>query len=658
MTVSPDIALENGPVNDVAEDILSPPEGWESSLWRALISVGLLLASWLIGRLGMTSWLGEVVTGGEVVSGVVALTAALVAGVPLFRAGLLGLFSDKPSATLDQLAGLAVLAAVVRGDFTTAVIVALALDLGHLAEERGVRRAGAAIDSLVRLTTRTAHRIVDSAESDVRSDQLVKGDHIVVYPGEVIPADGKVESGHTAIDPAHLTGESTPIDVGPGDDVFHGTVNLTGRIQLCVERVSSETSLGRVIESLSAAEKSRPPVVRLLEKYAGLLLPIVILIAAATFVISRDATRAIAILIVACPCALVLSSPAAMIPALNVAVRKGILIKSGAFLERAANVATLIVDKTGTITLGELAVQKYVPVVGVGREKLEEAARIAASGSRHPISRAIAKGGPAVNNGEAIETPGQGISVRLENVTYQLGRLEWVTMNMGDAGGLRETAMEHPGPSTWVGRDGCLLGLVLLFDEPRPGVKEALEKMKDLGVRRRVLLTGDRKDVAAALADQIGFDRIEAEVLPEAKNVVVDEEMENLRGGEFWSPGAEGVMFVGDGVNDALALNRADVGVALGAMGSEVALQSADIALMTNDLNLIPFLVHLSRRVHSIIRTNVLVGVGFSVFMLLLAMLGIITPIWGAILHHGGTLFVIGNSLRLLNEGRGSPAVE
>jgi len=649
MNKTAEICCDVDPVGDVAEDVLAPPPGWESSLWRALVAVGLLLASWLIGRLGTAAWSGNVIAGGDVVSGVVALAAALVAGIPLLRSGFIGLFSDRPSATLDQLAGLAVLAAIVRGDFATAVIVALALDLGHLAEERGIRRAGAAIESLVRLSARMSHRITDSGEEDIQSDQLASGDKVAIYPGEVVPADCTVTTGHSAINPAHLTGESTPVDVGPGDEIYHGTINLSGRIEANVQRVRSETSLGRVIEALGRAEASRPPVVRMLERYAGMLLPIVILIAAATFVVSRDAGRAIAILIVACPCALVLSSPAAMIPALAVAVQKGILIKSGAFLERAANVVTLILDKTGTITLGELAVQTYISAVGVDPVNLEKAAQIAASGSRHPVSRAIAVDGEPARNGEAKEMPGRGVEVELDGSIYRLGRREWVAGGV-EAVELESRAAAHAGPSTWVSRDGKLLGLVLLSDQPRPGVKDALDRMKALGVRRRVLLTGDRADVANALAEQIGFDRVDAGVLPEAKNDVVNEEISLLHEDRDDGEG-KAVMFVGDGVNDALALSRADVGIALGAMGSEVALQSADIALMTNDLELIPFLVKLSRRVHGVIRTNVYVGVSFSAFMLLLAMLGIITPIWGAILHHGGTLFVIGNSMRLLDSG-------
>jgi Cd2+/Zn2+-exporting ATPase len=639
-----DAALDN-----TAGDALAPPTGWETTLWRALFAVGLLVASRLVGRFSAV--------GGDVVSAMLALAAALVAAVPLFRSGLIGLFSDEPRAMVDQLAGLAVLAAVVQGDFAAAVIVALALDLGHLAEERGIRRAGAAIESLVRLTARTAHKILESGERDLPADELSEGDRVAIYPGEVVPADGTVESGHSAIDPAHLTGESTPVDVGPGSEVFHGTINLTGRIAVKVDRVRSDTSLGRVIQALARAEASRPPIVRLLERYAGFLLPLVILASAATFVFTREATRAIAVLIVACPCALVLSSPAAMIPALAVAVRKGILVKSGAFLERAGQVVTLILDKTGTLTLGELAVKEFVAADGVDGGELESAARIAASGSHHPVARAIVRSGEPAEVGEAQETPGQGVEVALGGASYRLGRAEWAAPG-AQAVDLQERASNHPGPSTWVAKDGRLLGLVLLVDQPRPDVRQALDAMRALGVRRHVLITGDRADVARELAGRFGFDRFEAESLPEEKDAIVEEEMVGTRkesGGR--SKGT--VMFVGDGVNDALALQKADVGVAMGAMGSEVALQSADIALMTNDLMLLPFLVKLSRQVTATIRTNVYVGVSFSALMLLLAVIGVITPIWGAILHHGGTLFVIGNSLRLLQEeeGEASPTL-
>ncbi len=640
------ITHDNSGICEPGDDVLSPPTGWESVLWRALVSVGLLVAGLTLGRYSGDS--------GDIISKLFSLAAALIVSVPLFYSGIRGLFSDNPSAALDQLAGLAVLAAMVQADFTTAVIVGLTLSLGHLAEERGIRRAGAAIESLVKLTSRTAHKITGSGEVDLPSEELATGDNVAVYPGEVIPADGVVEFGYSAIDPAHLTGESTPVDVGPEDKVFHGTINLTGRINVEVEKSGSDTSLGHVIEALGQAEASRPPIIRTLERYAGLLLPIVILIAAATFVITREADRAIAILIVACPCALVLSSPAAMVPALAVAVRKGILIKGCAFLERAANIGTLILDKTGTITLGELSVRNYVPAESVDIRELVKAAELAASGSHHPVSKAIARGSDHTIDAITEEIPGKGVLAKTNGSKIRLGRLEWVSTESTIDIKLKETAGRHSGPAAWVSRDGVLLGLVLLADQPRPDVKTALDRMKSLGINRRVLLTGDRVDVANALADQIEFDRIEAELLPEAKNDIVEEEMEALKVSTAAGNRGKGIMFVGDGVNDALALSRADVGVALGAMGSEVALQSADVALMTNDMMLLPFLVSLSRRVHSTIRTNVYVGVSFSVLMLLLAILGVISPIWGAILHHGGTLFVIGNSMRLLNEERES----
>jgi len=632
------------PAQNTVEDVTAPPPGWEATLWRALVAIGLLVAGWLIGKFGLSGGADS-----QVISGLFALAAALIAGIPLFKNGWIGLWSDKPAAMVDQLAGLAVLAAIMTTDFAAAVIVALALDLGHLAEKRGIQRAGAAIESLVKLSARTAHQLEKSGERDIPADELQPDDRVAVYPGEVVPADGKVVNGHSAINPAHLTGESTPVDICGGDEVFHGTINLTGRVEVKVERVRSETSLGRVIEALDRAERSRLPMVRLLERYAGILLPVVLLTACATFVFTRDASRAIAVLIVACPCALVLSSPAAMIPALGVAVRKGILVKGSAFLERAGQICTLIVDKTGTITLGKPTVQEFVPVDGISADELQNAARIAASGSRHPLARAISETGESINCTEVIETPGKGVEVLHDKKAHRLGRLEFISGNEPSAG-LKKRIEAHPGPSTWVGVDGRLMGVVLLADQPRPDVQMALDSMRNLGVGRTVLLTGDREDVARVLANQFDFDRFEAGCLPEQKAEVVDEEMEKVRLTRELEGVEGGVMFVGDGVNDALALSRSDVGVAMGAMGSEVALQSADIALMTNDLTLIPFLVRLSRLVRSTIRTNVLVGVGFSALMLLLAVIGVITPIWGAVLHHGGTLFVIGNSLRLLRE--------
>jgi heavy metal translocating P-type ATPase len=633
------------------DDSKAHSHGWESTLWRAIVAIGLLVASYLIGRPSQLSLELDYVSGGEVVSAMLAFVAALVAGIPLFRHGLKGLFFKYGGGATDQLASLAVLAAMVQGEFTVAVIVALALDLGHLAEERGIHHAGAAIENLIKLSARTAHKLVDGVKTDLPSDELQPKDRVVIFPGEVVPADGVVVSGHSAIDPAHMTGEIIPIDAGPGEKIYHGMINLTGRIEMDVEAVRSDTSLGQVIKALREAEAARPPIVRLLEQYTSVLLPIAILVAAATFVLTRETSRAIAVLVIACPCALILSSPAVMIPALAVAVKKGILVKSGAFLERASQIRTLILDKTGTITLGEPEVRKFVPVEGTSVDDLKKAAVIAASGSNHPIARAIAKAGGKSEQVESTELTGRGIKVELNGREYRLGRLDWVVDSDVSHDAIKEKAESHPGPSSFVSIDGRLTGVVLLSDQLRPEVKETLTMMRKLGAERLVLLTGDRAEVANEIATGFDFDRIEAGSLPEGKAEIVDEEMRMVERDYGKSEDGLGVIYVGDGVNDALALSKSDVGVAMGAMGSEVALKSADIALMTNDLMLLPFLIRLSREVRRIIRMNVYMSVGFAGVLLVLAITGYISPILAAILHPGAALLVIGNSLRVLGIG-------
>ena len=624
---------------------LSPPTGWEINLWRALAAVGLLLSSWILLRYQQPATNLNFISGGDVVPGILALIAALVAAYPIFRNTLVSLFSQKSGGATDMLISIAVLAAMVQGEFTTAVVVALALDLGHIAEERGIRRAGAVIDSLVKLTSRTAHKLIDSTEIELPSDELVPGDTVVVYPGEVIPTDGKIKSGTTSIDPAHLTGESTPIDVGPDDDVFHGMINLTGRMEIKVTAIKSDTSLGRVIDALKQAELSRPPITRVLENYTSVLLPIAILVAASTFVITREASRAIAVLVVACPCALVLSSPAAMIPALAVAVKKGILVKGAAFLEQAAKLKTFILDKTGTITLGKLEIREFVPVEGVTEAEIKKAAEIAATGSIHPVAKAISKNSESRLIDSTNEVPGKGVEVSAGGKKYRLGRIEWVSDEKPLDSGLPERVKSHTGPSTWVSIDAKLVGAILLSDILRPDVEKMISEMRKIGIERLVLVTGDKKEVAEELASDFDFDRIEAEILPEGKADIVDEEILKLR--EKYGRDA-GVMFVGDGVNDALAISKSDVGVAMGAMGSEVALKSANIALMTNDLLLLPYLVRLAKKVNSVIVMNVFISIIFAIVLLILAITGILPPMPAAIIHQSASAIIIANGLRLL----------
>jgi len=634
-------------MNKAESEILnvSHQPGWQLTLWRVLIAAAFLVTGVIIEKLSLTSSAGPDYGQYGVIPGLCLLIAVVIACYRIVINGTREFFSDKPGAKLDQLVAIAVIAAIIAGEYTTAALVALIMEIGHLAEERGIRTAGAVMENLVKLTARTAHKIINGTETDIQSDQLAAGDKIAVYPGEVIPADGIITSGFTSVDLSHLTGESNHVEADKGTEVFHGTVNITGRIEVDVTRVSNETSLGQVIESLREAEKTRLPIARIIEQAARLFLPLILLIAAVTFIITRDPMRAITILVVACPFALVLSSIAVIIPALALAVRKGILVKGGVFLERAGRASTVIFDKTGTVTFGKPSVDRYIPLPPYTESDITRAAQIAASGSSHPVSKAVSSHVPEPEGLNLTEYPGMGVEVSCNGSTYRLGKREWVGEANGIPMEIESVLGGYQGTTSWIGIDGDLAGVVLLHDAMRPDAPEAIDALHALGVGRTVLLTGDRQGPADVLADQIHFDRVESNCLPDSKNTIVEEERKLARGS---SSSRNMILFIGDGVNDALALNNADIGIAMGAMGNEVALESADAALMRNELMLLPFLVHLSDNVRKIININLTVSIVVALVLIVFAILGFISPVTGAILHFSSELFVIFNGLRIL----------
>ncbi len=610
-------------------------------LSSVLLGGGLLAVGWAWGFLQPDQ---------ASVAGIVQLLAVAIVSWPVFRQAAEGFVAKDPGSYTEQLVALAILAAVVIGDFTTAGMVPLLMEVGHLLEERSVMGARAAIEGIQKLHARSATLLEAGQERTVSSQDLRVGDLVVVRPGETIPADAVVQKGRSSVDQATVTGESMHEDVGPGSPVFAGTINLDGLIHAEVRGVGNDTALGRVIELLREAEESKAPITRLLERYATAYLPVVLAVAAVVLFATGEVERAIAVLVVACPCALVLSGPVAMVAALAVASRWSILIKGSSFLERVSEVDTVVLDKTGTVTLGSLSVLSVHPAEGVDERALLEVAGSCGHGSLHPVSRAAfqaakARGIEVQAPTELREQAGQGVEAETEQGLLRLGRASWLAEQ-----GLGFDAVTPPrGIAVYVARGEQVLGWLELADTPRPEAAEALAGLRALGAERLVLLTGDREAVAARVAEELGFDAYEAEVLPERKAALVAEEQAAGRR----------VMMVGDGVNDALALHSADVGVAVGAVINEVALGGADIALMGNNLARLPQMVDLANRTRSTINLNVTVGVGFSVLMLTLAAVGLISPLLGALLHNGGAIFVVANSARLLTlvkeEDRGHP---
>ncbi len=608
-------------------------------LGTAMLAAALLAVGWIQLQYGPADL-------ANIAELIIAL-AALIVATPVFVEAARGLITGDKGAMTSQLVALATLAAMMYGDFITATLIPVILHLGHFFEERSVLGAQAAIEGLRHLHARSAALLTPDGEQDVAPEILRPGDRIVVRPGDTIAADGEIVEGISAVDQSSITGESAPEDVGPESQVYAGTVNLSGLLTVRVTKTGSKTALGRVVELLQEAEQSKTPVMKLIEQYAGYYVPVILIVAAVVLFITRDMSRAVAVLIVGCPGAFILAGPTAMVAALAAASKLGILIKNTKFLEALADVDTVVLDKTGTVTLGRLELVGVEAVGDMGEEALLQRALACAAASRHPVSRAVVEATatrgivapPPLPGTNVEELPGKGVRARSNSHTTMLGRREWLVDEGVDA----PENPSHPGPVVWVAeRDpasGAIrpLGCLLLADVARPEARQAVETLRTLGIRRAVLLTGDRREVAEQIGATLMADEVIAEVLPEQKLAVVRHECES----GF-------VMMVGDGVNDALALASGDVGVALGAVASDVALQSADVALMTNDLGRLPLTVELARATRRTINQNILIGAVISIGFVWLASIGQIGPLMGAALHVVGEIGVIGNSARLL----------
>lgn len=499
-----------------------------------------------------------------------------------------------------------------------------------------------AVRALSRLTEVDSRRLLpDGTVESVPSTELRVGDLIELRAGERVPADGIVRRGHSSLDLASLTGESVPVEIAEGDQVLAGGMNIDGLLHVELTRVGEESTVGRIIGLMREAENAKPPVTRLLDRYAGQYMALVLLVAAGTWLITSNVPAMLAVLVASCPCALVLAAPSTAVAAIAVAARHGILIKGSAFLEHLSEVSSVIFDKTGTITTGDLRLADVRPMPGVDPQLLRRLGASLGAASNHPLSRAVAASVPKEEQPEledARELGGFGVTGRYQGKPAALGRAD-LFRRLDIA---VPAAPVHNGPIAGVSLGGEFLGWLLFFDQLRPSAAPAVEDLKSLGIERMVLLTGDRFAVARQVAQEVGIDNVYAEMLPEQK---MDRVMEEIKLGHR-------PMVVGDGINDTLALRAGAVGVAMGAQGSgDVALASADLALMTNDLRRLGTCIRLSRRCRRTIYVNVAIGVGFTFGLIILAgagVLGVEAPIIAALLHNLSTFIGLGNAGRLL----------
>lgn len=607
---------------------------------RLLLGARLTLAMLAAGLLLVALAWEYLVPNGSAVATLVAGAAAALVAVPVLVAAWQSLRAPSLHGVTDRLVALALIAAWASGDLMTAAVLPIVMTVAHVLEERSLLGSREAILALSRLTETQARRLRGGSVELVPSTALRPGDRIELRAGDRVPADGIVRAGTASLDMASLTGEAMPVDVEPGQTTLLGAITTNGRLEVEVIRTGADTTFGRIIDLMQAAEEAKPPVTRLLESYAGRYLSVVLLVAGGTWFASGNLEATLAVLVASCPCALVLAAPGAAIAAIAVAARHGILIKGAAFLESLAEVRAVVFDKTGTLTTGEMSLAGVAPVAdAAGDDVLRVAAGLGAASS-HPVSRAAVRAAPTggcVAVTELREEGGFGLTGRCDGVSVAFGRPA-LFARLGIA---VPAAPAHDGPLGGVSRDGVFLGWLLFSDTPRAEAGAALADLRALGLSRQVLLTGDRAAVAQRIGAELAMSEVCAEMLPDQKMQRVRQETR-----DGFHP-----LVVGDGINDSLALRAGAVGIAMGAQGTDVALASADLVLISSDLRRIGTAIRLSRRCRRTIHTNVGIGLGWTLVLVVLAACGVLGAqgaVIAALLHNLSTFLGLANSGRLL----------
>ena len=553
---------------------------------------------------------------------------------------------------IDTLMIVAAAGAAALGAWEEGALLLFLFSMGHALEHMAMDRARKAIEALAELAPKTAIVQRDGVEIEVRVEELQRGDRVIVKPGQRIPADGQVASGDSAVDQSPVTGESMPVDKQPGDKVFAGTVNGEGALVVEVTKLARESTLARMVQMVAEAQTQKSPTQRFTDRFERIFVPVVLVGSALLIVLpplfgfpfAESFYRAMAVLVAASPCALAIATPSAVLSGIARAARGGVLIKGGVHLENLGVLTAIAFDKTGTLTIGKPKVTDVVAVSG-NEERLLTVAAAVESRSAHPLAQAVvaeAKG-RGLSWGEAGEVEavtGKGVRAEFDGQTVVIGNVK-----LFDGGAIPDAIQQQVERLQTQGKtimliqvDGQFLGVVGLADTPRDGVKQVLERLREIGIHKTIMLTGDNERVGRAIAVAVGLDEVKAGLLPEDK--VKAMEALGQRYGQ--------VAMVGDGVNDAPAMARATVGIAMGGAGTDVALETADVALMADDLSKLPFAVALSRASRRIIRQNLWVSLGVVALLIPATLFGWAGIGLAVLVHEGSTLVVVINALRLL----------
>jgi len=559
---------------------------------------------------------------------------------------------------MNLLMSIAVVGAVLIGEWFEGATVAFLFSFSLLLESWSIGRAQRAIATLMDLSPPTAHLQGATGElKDVPPAEVPVGSTVIVRPGEKIPLDGQVIGGLSGVNQAPITGESVPVEKESGDEVFAGTINGNGLLEIETTRAADDTTLARIIKMVGDAGSKRAPSEKWVEKFAAVYTPAVMIMALLMLMIPPLAFggewsvwlyRALVLLVIACPCALVISTPVSVVAALAAAARNGVLIKGGVFIELPAQLKAIAMDKTGTLTQGAPAVVDVVPMNGHDENELLMRAGALELNSNHPLARAIVEEAKRrsieIVPADDFETiQGKGASGVINGKPFWLGSHRYLEQRDQETPEVHEQleSMQQAGRTVVVvGNDEHVCGFITLADAIREETRDAIRQLHEAGVEQLVMLTGDNEGTARAIAEEAGIDEVHAELLPEDKVAAVERLVRQY----------EHVAMIGDGVNDAPALARASLGLAMGAAGSDAAIETADIALMSDDLSKLPWLIHHSRRTLSIIRQNIAFSLAVKVLFVILTFAGS-ASLWAAIAADmGASLLVIGNGLRLLRQ--------
>ncbi|MBP5785081.1 MAG: cation-translocating P-type ATPase [Methanobrevibacter sp.] len=569
--------------------------------------------------------------------------AVIISGIPMLLLALTRLIREKWISSALLIA-IAMVASLLIGEIFAAGEVAWIMALGALLEDWTVERAKKGLRNLINLTPQTGRRIVDDKEEMISVDEIKIGDILRILPGESVPVDGEIIQGSSSLDQSIMTGESLPIDKEIGDEVFCGTMNLYGAIDIKATSLGENSSLQKLIDLVKAADEKQAPTQRIADKWATWLVPVALFIAIAAWLVTGNIERGVTVLVVFCPCALILATPTAIMAAIGQATKYGVLIKSGEALETLGGLNTLVFDKTGTLTYGNLAVSDIISL----KDDLDEmdVLKIVASCeklSEHPLAKAIVEKAKDaeidIDEPQDFKMyPGKGVSCKNSFGQVYAGNSKFLSENNLDVNvDSQLNQLKHEGKaSIIVALNGVIIGLIGLSDVIREDSKDMIQDLHDLGTET-ILLTGDNTETANYFASQVGIGKVYGNLLPQEKLAWI-EKLKNE---------GKKVCMIGDGVNDAPALKTADVSVAMGSVGSDVAIEAADIALLGDDIGKIPYLKKLSNSTLFTIKANIIISMAINAAAIVCSVLGLLNPVTGAIVHNAGSCLVVLNAALL-----------